>query len=301
MIAEKRSVLITGVTGFLGGVVAVRLAARGANVVGTSRHGAAGTAGADIVRLNLECENDFAALADMKAIDSVLHFAAVLPGQRKDLDVLIANQRMTYNVAQWAVARNVKRFVFASSCSVYGPVCRSYEESDAVKPQSLYAVSKLACENLLQVLLAGSCADLAILRIAAPYGPHMSAKTVITRFLERASQGLPLELLGSGSRSQDFVYEDDIAEFCLKLLERGGSGIFNVSGNRSVSTLELAHMVLELFQRPTDGNLRFAGVDPQEDYRGHFRTDRARDRLDYVPQTHLQRGLRLTAQGLRLL
>jgi UDP-glucose 4-epimerase len=292
------SLLVTGASGFLGSVVTARLRDLGARVVGTT-HGV--SSDNDLVPVDLE---DYACLSKLNRrgpFDAVLHLAAVLPGRRGELETLMANERMTYNFAKWSVEQKTAKFLYASSCSVYGLATGPCDEATVPQPHNPYAVSKLACEHLLNIIAGQSNTELCVLRISAPYGPNMIADTVVTRFLRRMSEGLPLELMGSGSRRQDFVYQDDVSEACALALQHRAVGVFNVSGDKSISMRELAETVLRMFGKPVSENIVFVGEDPQEPYRGGFPIRAATESFHYKPKVNLEEGLRKTAKALKLL
>ena len=107
--------------------------------------------------------------------------------------------------------------------------------------------------------------------------------------------------MGSGSRSQDFVYEEDIAwAFTLAVLHCA-TGVFNISGNRSVSMCELGQTILRLFGVDPEVAIRVIGDDPQEAYRGRYPVVAATGAFGYRPQVTLEDGLRRTAQAWGLL
>jgi len=141
---------------------------------------------------------------------------------------------------------------------------------------------------------------LCLLRISAPYGPDLVAETVVTRFLKQASQGLPLQLMGSGRRSQDFVYQEDVARAFALALQRRAVGLFNISGDRPVSMYELAETVLRIFGKLSSGNILTIGLDPQEFYHGWFPLQAAADSFGYRAEVSLEQGLLKTRETLGL-
>lgn len=297
---KDRSILVTGAGGFLGGVILTYLRRHGVRVVGTARAQVT-QADEQFIYLDIEDSTALKSLDTMGPYDTVIHCAAVLPGKRSDLDLLIANQRMTYNLVEWATSRNVSDFFFASSCSIYGYSDQPCTELSLPAPANIYAASKLACEQIIQIVAGDTGMRVCILRISAPYGPSLRTKTVIKRFLKQGAQNQPLTLIGSGSRSQDFVYEDDVARAFFLAITHGATGVFNISGDHSVSMRELAETVLRIFGRDDEQAITFSGVDPQESYRGRFPIEAAVRAFDYQPQVTFEEGLRRSAHGWGLL
>lgn len=300
VILKDQSILVTGATGFLGGVIATYLKKQGARVIGTalSRRNQAGEW---LVSLNLEDPTTLALLDTRGPYDAVIHCAALLPGKRPDLEVLIANQQMTYNLLEWSVSSNISNFYFASSCNVYGYSDQPCAEPVMPSPPNLYAVSKLACEQIIRIVANSGGIRACNLRISAPYGPGLRTETVVKRFLKQAAQGQPITLMGSGHRSQDFVYEEDVASAFSLALVHQASGTFNISGGQPVSMRELAETALRLFDRDYETSILFSGTDPQELYRGYFPISAAADAFHYYPKVSLEDGLRRSAQAWGLL
>lgn len=297
---NKRSVLVTGAGGFLGSVIVEHLKRQGARVVGTARsHHYHNNQG--LLYLDLENPADLEVLDNREPYEVVIHCAAALPGKMSDSELLSANQRMTYNLVKWTIDNDVRNFLFASSCNIYGYLDKPCPEQTIPQPPNIYAVSKVACEYMINAMFAGTNMKVCVLRISAPYGPSLRADTVIKHFLKQVARNDPITLMGTGSRSQDFVYQDDVAQAFYQALIHNASGTFNISGNQPVSMKDLAEIILHIFDKNCDDRIIFSGVDPQESYRGCFPIATATSTFRYFPQVNLEDGLRRTAQEWRLM
>ena len=285
---KDRSILVTGASGFLGSVILSHLRSLGARVTGASRSGE--------VSADLEDPRSIESLKSSGPFDSIVHCAAVLPGKRADSDVLNANLMMTNHVLEWATTENVRQFCFLSSCSIYGNATESCSEDTPPAPASVYGVSKLACEQMIRIAFPNA----SLLRVSAPYGPHLRLETVVKRFVSAASASQPIPLMGEGSREQHFVFEKDVAHAVSLALTNDAAGIFNISGDAPVSMRQLASKILRIFGRPED-SIHCSGSDPQEDYRGNFPHDAATKAFGYKPETELEEGLRECARAWGLL
>ncbi len=293
---QGRSILITGAGGFLGNVVMEHSKQMGARVVGTVRS-PKGEGNQDLVTLDLEKAETLKILDETGPFEAVVHCAAELPGKRPDMDLLIANQRMTDNILQWALKAQLQHFVFASSCNIYGYSTMPCTEVTLPNPPMCYSISKLASEHLANMAGAAGSMPVCVLRISAPYGPHLRNETVIKRFIYQAAQQEKITLLGTGERSQDFVYEDDIAQAFVLALAHTATGTFNIAGDRSVNMRELARIVLEIFGLDHQRAIRVSGIDPQEKFRGCYPITAAAQAFGYRPQVLLEEGLRRTAKA----
>ena len=299
---EGMSVLVTGANGFLGSAIKEelqRLKARIVSVVWPLSEGYQRQT--DTVALDLTKSTGWERLDDVDSVHAIIHCAAILPGLLPDGDLLNKNQLMTYNLLGWGEKRKISYFVFASTCRVYGLQSHPCVETTPLSPPDLYTVSKISCEYMVKTMLDGKNIPSCNLRISAPYGPGSKTETVIRRFLMNSAQGLPITLHGSGSRSQDFIYERDVARaFCMALASHA-QGTFNLAGGESISIKELAVKTLDLFGRDPQEYMIFSGVDAQEDYRGNFPIDAAFRSFGFHPETSISDGLKHTAKAWGLL
>jgi nucleoside-diphosphate-sugar epimerase len=186
--------------------------------------------------------------------DVVVHLAALcnatISFERRDATEEI-NYGGTVNVVSAARrAPSVKRFIYASSTSVYGPTTGIVDEQSPCLPASPYAEFKLKGEHEVLGLSTDTGGRLrpTVLRLATVYGysPGLRVHTVVNIFAFRAAVGAPLEVFGSGTQLRPFVHVDDVSRaiaFCVAD-ERTGEGVFNVVGqNASVN------QILELLER----------------------------------------------------
>ena len=127
-----------------------------------------------------------------------------------------------------------------------------------------YTVSKLACEYLVSLAAKSVGMRFSTLRISAPYGPHLQIETVVKRFIQQAARKKQITLMGTGSRSQDFVYEEDVARAFAMAISHRTTWFLDLSGDRSVSMLVLAETILRLFDVEPENAIRLEGIDPEK-------------------------------------
>jgi nucleoside-diphosphate-sugar epimerase len=147
-------------------------------------------------------------------------------------------------------AASVRRLIYASTTSVYGPTSAIVDEQSPCLPASPYAEFKLKGEQEVLGLSTDTGGRLrpTVLRLATVYGysPGLRVHTVVNIFAFRAAVGASLEVFGSGNQLRPFVHVDDVSRaiaFCVAD-EHTGEGIFNVVGeNASVN------QILELLER----------------------------------------------------
>jgi UDP-glucose 4-epimerase len=296
-------VLVTGGAGFIGSHVVDRLVEEGYSV-GVVDNLSAGSldnisghvdrGSVDFVEADVRDRDVVARL--VHEVDAVVHLAAVV-----SVPFSLENPNLTFDVnvkgtraVLTACARScVRRFIFVSSCAVYGaPLYLPIDEVHPTGPISPYAVSKLKGERCCREV-CGSGLDLVILRLFNVYGrrqAHGEYSGVIAKFLERAEKGEPLVIYGDGSQTRDFVHVSDVAEAILTLVKSSGvQGVFNVGCGRAISIGYLAEKVLSLsgkhcrivHESPRDGDIPHSVADISKAWKA----------FAYEPKVTLEEGL----------
>jgi len=180
--------------------------------------------------------------------DVVVHLAALcnatISFERRDATEEI-NYGGTVNVVRAArMTPSVKRFIYASTTSVYGPTSGVVDEESPCFPASPYAEFKLKGEQDVLGLSTDTLGRLhpTVLRFATVYGyaPGLRVHTVVNIFAFRAAVGAPLEVYGAGNQLRPFIHVTDVSRaisFCLAG-DQTHDGIFNVVGeNASVNQI----------------------------------------------------------------
>jgi UDP-glucose 4-epimerase len=305
--------LVTGGAGFIGSHVVDRLVAEGfdvrvldnlssgrlENIGGHVKNGAV-----DFVEGDIRDEEIVGRCVD--GVDVVFHLAAVasVPFSIVNPDLTFdVNVGGTLNLLMSSVKRRVERFVFVSSCAVYGePRYLPVDEGHPAGPGSPYAASKLAGERYCLGFDRRQLCRSVVLRFFNVYGPRQGLSEysgVISRFVDLARRGLPLTVFGDGSATRDFVYVGDVVDAVMGCVDNGAAvgEVFNVGTGRAVSIGELAETVLELtgsgsgvcFSAPRAGDILHSYGD----------VGKAERVLGFRAGTGLRDGLRvLIEQGL---
>ncbi|WP_265112380.1 GDP-mannose 4,6-dehydratase [Halosolutus halophilus] len=186
----------------------------------------------------------------------------------------------------------VRRFVNASSSSVYGEVeYLPYDEDHQTVPQSPYGVTKLTAEHYCRVWKDVYDVPTVSLRYFTVYGPRMRPNMAITNFTSRCLDGKPPIIYGDGEQTRDFTYVDDVVEANLALLETSAADgeVVNVGSTRRITIEELAeHVIAE-----TGADVDPEYTDPKEADARHTHADvtKARELLDYEPSTEIRDGV----------
>jgi len=198
----------------------------------------------------------------MRGCDVVIHLAAYLGVQRSDSDrvrCLDVNITGTRNVLDACVASGVRRVVFASSSEVYGEYGKArVSEQSALRPGSVYAVSKLAGEEYVVGYAARHGFEHTILRLFNVCGPGQREEFVIPRFVRAVVEGRPPQVYGTGLQVRSFCSVEDICDgMTLALFSPRAVGeIFNLGNDaEAITILELARRVVTLARSRGPGPL----------------------------------------------
>ena len=230
-----------------------------------------------------------------KVFDGVIHLAASIPLSFWDETArrsLIQNMTMTLNLLEVCRKQNKAVFLYASGTSIYGyqkmlPVT----EEIPPQPEGFYPLSKFFGELLCQQYEKRYEIPVVILRISAPYGPGMHKETVVGKFIRKALLSENITLYGTGNRSQDFTYIEDVTNAIVQAYEAKATDTFNVSSGVSTSMKELAETVLQVLPDSKSKIVYSNTEDPQENYRAAFSFEKASKSFSYQPEFTLARGI----------
>jgi nucleoside-diphosphate-sugar epimerase len=219
-------ILLTGHHGYVGSVVGPSLAAAGHDVVGLD---AFLYEGCDLFpgpRLAHELRRDIRDVSadDLAGFDAVVHLAALSNDPLGDLDAGLTkaiNNVATVRLARAARQAGVERFVFASSCSMYGAAdaTRPVDESSPLAPLTDYARSKVEAETALLDLADERFAPTS-LRFATAYGvsPRLRLDVVLNNLAGWALTTGGVRLLSDGSSWRPLVHVQDMAAAVIAVL-----------------------------------------------------------------------------------
>jgi len=302
-------VLVTGGAGFIGSHLVERLLAEGHRVVcldnfddfydpALKRRNLAAALkhpGFRLVEGDLRDEGGLEKLFAGEKFDLVAHLAAragVRPSVENPALYVDVNLRGTVYLLEACEHHAVRRFIFASSSSVYGNSSRvPFSEDDPVNtPISPYAATKKAGELLCHTYHHLYGMDIACLRYFTVYGPRQRPEMAIHHFTRSIQEGKKISLFGDGSSRRDYTYVDDAIDGTLGALRREhGFQVYNIGESQTITLAELLAAIEEqvgkkaiiehLPEQPGDVKLTYAEIG------------KARERLGYNPQTKIREGL----------
>jgi UDP-glucuronate 4-epimerase len=309
---KEKVILVTGVAGFIGSSLAIKLLDAGYKVVGIDNFD--NFYDPEIKKKNLKDPlnnknfifyeidiRDVSKLSSIKeSIDVIIHLAAkagVLPSINSPQDYISVNINGTQNILNFMKVKSIKKLVFASSSSVYGNNKKvPFAESDNVDfPISPYAFTKKTCELMNFTYHHLYKFDIINLRFFTVYGPRQRPDLAIHKFVKLIESGMPVEMYGDGNSARDYTYIDDIVDGIERatkyvLNESDVYEIINIGNNNPIEVKALIAIIYDLMGKipnikklpaqPGDVNITFADIT------------KARKILGYKPMTELSIGLK---------
>lgn len=243
-------ICVTGAKGFIGSHTVKKLVEEGNEVLAIDRSGNNDfgySKNVNQVRIDVTDKQFLQNVFERERPDAILHLAANSSLQLSITDApydAFNNVIGTVTMLGMAQRYKVKRFVFASTSAVYGPLeSGRYKEDDPVIPQVPYGVSKAAGEMYIR------CSGLsyAILRYGNVYGPGqkpLGENILIARALAHMINNKDFKINGDGEQVRDWVYVEDVADANLAALFPAfsdGNGTFNIATGEGVSVNAIIH------------------------------------------------------------
>jgi len=231
-------VLVTGHNGYIGSIVAPFLAARGHEVVGldTDFYVSCTLGPAPRAIPNLRKDIRDVTPDDLRGFDAVVHLAALsndpIGEINPDLTYEI-NHRGSVRLAEAAKQAGVRRFLFSSSCSMYGAAGEGLVGEEApLRPLTPYAISKVRTESDLGEMADDRFSPV-FLRNATVYGmsPRLRADLVVNNLLCWAFTTGKIRILSDGTPWRPVVHVEDVAQAFALALESPTDSVHNVAFN----------------------------------------------------------------------
>lgn len=299
-------ILITGVAGFIGSHLAERVLALDHEVVGVdnflanyprsfkesnlarfSGHSRFHFVSGDLIALDLE---------DLLRDASYVFHLAAQPGVRSSwgnefIEYSQNNILATQKLLETCKGKVLKKFVYASSSSVYGDtVDLPMREEGITRPVSPYGVSKLAAEHLCYLYWKAYKVPTVSLRFFTVYGPRQRPDMFFHIFMRALLCKQEIPLYDDGEQTRDFTFCSDIVDGILAAGFYPGSGeVFNLGGGSQITLLDAIAMVEGI----AGMKAKLKRLDRQRGDVRHTRAEisQARKMLGYSPQVELADGL----------
>ncbi len=303
------SYLLTGAAGFIGSRLADFLLREGHDVYGLDNLSPAYDVRMKHYRLNgLQDKPNFHFLQDditdkailerldasVPAVEAVINLAAVA-GVRASMkdpwSYLYTNTLGALNMLEYCAREGVKKFVLASTSSLYGDegTPPHAESAPSDHPLAPYAASKKGAEAFAYAYHHLYGLDVSVLRYFTVYGPAGRPDMVMFRFCQWIAEGRPVYVTGDGEQSRGFTYVDDIARGTIQALGPVGYDVFNLGGHEVITINRLIGMLEERLGKKAD--LHYIATHPADVFTNVADVSKARARLGWEPQVGLEEGV----------
>ncbi|MCK4736820.1 MAG: NAD-dependent epimerase/dehydratase family protein [Methanophagales archaeon] len=295
--------LVTGCAGFIGSHLVDKLLEQGYEVIGVDCF--TDYYPREIKEKNLSnalksrdfkfIEKDILEMDKFPDVDYVFHLAAqagVRASWGKSFEIYTRNNiEATQKLLEFYKERQIKKFVYASSSSVYGDAKLPMRKDSLLKPVSPYGVTKLAGENLCYLYWKNYKVPTVSLRYFTVYGPRQRPDMAIHKFVKAILNGDEITVFGDGTQTRDFTYVDDAVEANILAANNNVVGeIFNIGGGSRISVNDLIGMMENIIGKK-------AKVKYIEKQKGDVRdtladVSKAQKELRWKPKIDIFNGLR---------
>jgi UDP-glucose 4-epimerase len=189
-------------------------------------------------------------------------------------------------------AKHLKRFVFASTSSIYGDAeTLPTHEDICPKPVSPYGITKLAAEQLCWLYYKNFGVPFVSLRYFSVYGPRQRPDMAFHKFFKSILQDEAIPIYGDGLQTRDFTFVSDVVAANLAAASRPETvgEIFNIGGGSRTVLTEVLDTMGEIVGQPIKRNY----IEKAMGDARHTAADvsKAREILNYAPQISLKEGL----------
>lgn len=308
-------VLVTGAAGFIGSTLVDRLLADGHDVIGVDCFtnyysrvqkrqniiAACGHPRFTLIERTI-AHTDWATI--LPDVEYVFHLAGQ-PGVRaswgKQFDTYLTDNIAATQILLEACVKHatrLKKFVYASTSSVYGTSVAPFSEIRLPQPISPYGVTKLAAEHLCLLYQHSYDLPTVAVRYFTVYGPRQRPDMAFHIFLKAAIEAQPLPIFGDGQQRRDFTYVRDAVDGTIRAAYLGQPGtVYNIGGGAQVSltyALGVLGGVVGVDVLQTEN----VGVQRGDMRDTHADISRARVHLMYEPRTLLVDGIRAEYEWL---
>jgi UDP-glucuronate 4-epimerase len=194
----------------------------------------------------------------------------------------------------------VRRFVLASSSSVYGQSSRAPFREDATisHPLSIYAATKVAGEAVAFTYSHAYTLSVVCLRLFTVYGPRQRPDLAIRKFAEMILEGKEVPIFGDGSLERDYTYIDDAVEGILLALDAPGKfDVFNIGNSHPVRIDEMVETLGQALGIPV--RRKFIPTPVGEMLLTHADLTKTRKVLGYSPKVRFPEGILRFAEWLK--
>jgi nucleoside-diphosphate-sugar epimerase len=305
-----KNILVTGCAGFIGWKVSQLLLDMNKNVIGVDNmnnyydpalkrwrlKSLKAYSGFTYYRADIGNYKKLKKVFDENKVDAVINLAA-RAGVRASVEdpwvYLDTNTKGTLNLLECCKDHKVKKFVLASTSSIYASRDMPFKEGAITdSPLAPYSATKKGAEAMCHAYHYLHGIDVSVLRYFTVYGPAGRPDMSILKFLRSMDLGKPIPLYGDGSQTRDFTFIDDIADGTIRALSPAGYEVFNLGSDKP---FKLNHVIglLEKYLGKKAKIKRFK-LHPADVTATWANIDKAKKVLGWKPTIPLEEGIEKT-------
>tara|TARA_B100001540_G_C15804939_1_gene641640 strand:- start:107 stop:1039 length:933 start_codon:yes stop_codon:yes gene_type:complete len=301
-----KKVIITGGLGYIGSLLTKRLIEKNYKVVildnfltNTTKY----IKGTELIKCDITNPKDLSRIK-IKNSSAILHLAAQSSGPNSynnpNLDINI-NVLGTVNLINFCKSNNIKKFIYASSFTVYGDNedHEMLDEKCICNPKSFYAISKYASEKYLQLLCEKFSIKWNILRMFNVYGPGQDMSRtdqgIVSIYLNYIKNKNTLPVKGSLKRFRDLIFIDDVIDAWVLCLEdkKNFNQIFNLGSGEKIYVKKMIHEIIKLYKKQKKMKIKVIESTPGDIMGCYANIKKIKKSLSFAPKIKFQEGIRL--------
>ncbi len=276
-----KNILITGSNGFIGKYLYTYFRDRNFNLI---------FATTSKTKLNnyYQFDNLYSNIKDILvniSIDIIIHVASIIPKSFNDSDfkLFMNNTQMINNLAEFAINRKIKKFIYLSS---FGSMTNTlnYDIKD------YYTLSKITGEHICSIM-ENAGIETASLRLTSPFGEFCKSTNVLSIFIKSALLNEDINVFGSGKREQNFIHTENIIDCIKRCIYNKIQGVYDLVGETNINMIDLANLIKRITNSKSKIIVGFYD-DPLEKVKlCNFSLDRLKKELNYREIKPLEQGL----------
>ena len=305
------NILLTGAIGFIGSNLARRLSGEGHTVIGLDTYYDDGDLPVKARRLewykelpnavyegvDIRDEAGLDRVFDKYEVEAVINLAAlagVRQSSEEPVEFFESNVMGVINLLERCRKRGIKKFLQASSSSVYGPLEEVCDESARVDmPLSPYAASKSADELICYTYSHLYGMDIGMMRFFTTYGPWGRPNMLLFRLVKWINEGEPVTIFGDGRAERSYIYVDDLTAAINALFKKGkGYQVFNFAGSEHTTVNEMVKLVADYVGK--EAKVVNLPANPADAFKSLGSIEKARRELGWSPEVDIASGVAKT-------
>lgn len=242
-------------------------------------------------------EEDLSSLDLRKALEGInylFHLAAqsgVRGGWERNFEIYVKNNiTITHRLLEETKEFPLKKFVLASTSSIYGESSLPMREDNVLRPISPYGITKLTAENLCYLYYKTYKVPIIILRYFTVYGPRQRPDMAFHKFIKALLNNEEITIYGDGNQTRDFTYISNAVEATIAAAQSKVTGeVINIGGGAQLTVNE----TLGILEEITRKKARTRYIEKQRGDVFHTFADisKAKRLLNYQPKVELRKGL----------